>query len=170
MSNVKKPEVNELTLGISPFSHTFIIEATKVIESGQYMTIKDEDGNSVTVPRESIRERQQTTKLYHCPGCKDIIYNLSPGSMKLWIYIIYNLEQGKDWIWINIARCRQKLDMKSINTYKTAIKELIRYSLIAGSAIDDVYWINPNLYFSGDRISKFEKNVIVKNTWDQTKL
>lgn len=170
MSTNSKPEINELTLGISPFSHTFTIETTKVIEHGIYMTVKDEEGNKIVVPRESIREKQQSTKLYYCPGCKDIIYNLKPGAKDLWVWILYNLEQGHDYLWINVPRYMQKLEVKSINTYKIAIQGLIRYSIIASSGIKDVYWINPNLFFSGDRISKFEKNVIVKNTWDQTKL
>lgn len=164
----KKPEFDESTLGISPFSFTFQIEATKVIESGVFVNVYDEETNTtILMPRGSIREKIQSTKLYHCPGCKDIIYNLSPGAKSLFIYLVYNIDSSKDHIWLNMPRYMQKNSIKSINTAKTAIQELIRYSIIAMTGTKEVYWINPKIFFSGDRVKKFEKNVIVKNTWEQ---
>ena len=164
----KRPEIDDKKIGINPFLGTLRIEVTKVVGGGTFVPVRDEDTNTtVMLPAESIMERQQNTKLYHCTGCKDIIYNLSPGAKSLFLYITYNLDAGKDYIWINTEHYMNKNNVKSINTVKTAIEELVRYVLIANSGVKGVYWINSRLYFSGNRITKYPNNVMVKNTWEK---
>jgi hypothetical protein len=58
-----------------------------------------------------------------------------------------------------------KCNIKDKRTYNDAVKELIRYNFIASTGFDNVFWINPNLIFSGSRINKYPDNVVIKGQY-----
>ena len=152
-------EIDESKLLLNPFVNNLQIEATKLTDTGKY--VPDEDGTML--PCTVLVEKRQSTKIFYCSGCKDMIYNLSPGAKSLYLFVLYNLDSGQDWIQINIQWYMTKNNIKSINTYKEAVKELCRY-LFLSQTVDykDVYWINPMLFFSGNRITKYPTKVIIK--------
>lgn len=156
----KQQEVDDSKMVINPFSYSLQVEVTKLVSTDE---IKD-DGHT-TITRELLIEHRAYTKLFYCTGCKDIIYNLSPQGKSLYIFVLYNLTAGKDYIQLNSQWYMTKNNVKSINTFKDALKELCRYCFLQQSAdYNDVYWINPSLFFHGSRIKKFPKNVVVKST------
>jgi hypothetical protein len=53
----------------------------------------------------------------------------------------------------------QENKISSLNTYKDAIKELIKYGFVNSTTVQDVYWINPEFFFKGDRLKKYSSNV-----------
>jgi hypothetical protein len=75
---------------------------------------------------------------------------------------MFEIDAGEDYLWINRERCLTENDI-SLNTYKKAIDELIKNGLITYTTVKDIYWINPNFFFHGDRVRKYKDNVkIVK--------
>lgn len=160
----KLHDVDESKMVINPFSYTLQIEATKLISTD--VTESSYDQQTInTIEREVLIEHKSYTKLFYCSGCKDIIYNLSPQGKSLYLFVLYNLTAGKDWLQLNSQWYMTKNNVKSINTFKDAVKELCRYAFLSQSAdYTDVYWINPTLFFHGSRIKKYPKHVVVKNT------
>ena len=160
----KRQEIDESKLIGNPYISKLVIEATKVVESGMYIN----DQNGVPQPVERLIEKQKYAKVFYCTGCKERVYNLSAGAKSLYLYIIYNLKANKDWIHINREWYMSKNGIKSINTNKDAVKELSRYEFLCLNAeYKDLFWINPALFFTGDRIKKFRDRVIIDNKWEK---
>ncbi len=151
--------IDESKLILNPFVNNLQIEATKLTDLNKFVA----DADGTMLPVTTLIEKRQNTKIFYCTACKDMVYNLSPGAKSLYLYVLYNLESGQDWIQVNVQWYMTKNGVKSINTYKEAMKELCRY-LFLSQTVDykDVYWINPMLFFSGNRIAKYPDKVIVK--------
>lgn len=155
----KLQQIDESKLILNPFVNNLQIEATRLTDTGKF--VRDTDG--VLHPVTTIVEKRQNVKIFYCTACKDMVYNLSPGAKSLYLFVLYNLDSGKDWIQLNSQWYMTKNNVKSVNTFKDAVKELCRYMFLNQTAdYRDVYWINPMLFFSGNRIAKYPDKVIIK--------
>lgn len=144
----------------NPFSVGLKIEVSKITDTKRYRP----DAEGIMYPVDYLIEKERMTKIYHFAGAKDMVYNLSPSAKCLYLFVLYNIEVGEDYIRLNTERYMQKNRVKSINTYKKAVKELIRYCFLSQSAdYKEVYWINPMLFFSGSRVNKYPESVVIKN-------
>ena len=160
----KQQVIDESKLVLNPFVNNLQIEATKMTDLNKYVI----DSNGEPQPVSTLIEKRQNVKLFYCTACKDMVYNLSPGAKSLYLFVLYNLESGQDWIQINTQWYMSKNSIKSINTYKEAVKELCRYMFLNQTAdYKDVYWINPMLFFSGNRIAKYPEKVIIKGEFSK---
>ncbi len=56
--------------------------------------------------------------------------------------------------------------IKSENTYKAGIDELVRYGFVVNTVLKSVYWINPAVFFCGNRLNKYPTKKDVKSTWE----
>ena len=152
----KIEQFDESLLISNPFSYGTYIPVTEIVSNMDFK-IDPEDG--IVYNKTFYLENIKSTKIYHCDSCKDIIYNLSGAAQRLYLYIIYNIKEGKDYIQINQEHFQKKNNVKSLNTYKVALKELLRYAFIASTEFKSVFWINPNLFFSGNRLKKFPGSI-----------
>ena len=158
----KQQEVDANKMIRNPLANDLCITATQRIDYGQMIT--DEDTGEL-VPSVSLIEKDRNVKIFYGKGCKEMVYNLSPGAKSLYLFVLYNLEPNQDWIQINSQWYMTKNSIKSINTYKEALKELCRY-LFLSPTLDykDVFWINPMLFFCGNRINKYPDKVKISAT------
>lgn len=153
----KKQEIDESKMIMNPLANDLSIVATRRIDYAQMIT--DEDTGEL-IPTTNLIEKNRNVKIFYGTGCKEMVYNLSPGAKSLYLFVLYNLEPNQDWIQINSQRYMTKNSIKSINTYKEALKELCRYLFIAPTLdYKDVFWINPMLFFCGSRINKYPDKV-----------
>lgn len=162
----KLEQFDEQELSANPFSFSMKLPVTEVISNLNY-TKDPEDG--VIYNKSFFIESTQSIKIYYCEECKDIVYNLTSAAQRMYLYILYNLKQGKDYIQLNQEHYMKKNDITSVNTFKKAILELIRYGFITNTHYKSIYYINPNMFFSGNRLKKFPKNMEVVKTWEQDK-
>lgn len=158
----KLEEFDESRLIKNPFEFTLKIPVTQIY-SDTDLTL-DEEGFYIN--KKIYLERTPSVKLYYCEDCKDMIYNLTVKGKTLFLYILYNLKKNKDYIQINQEHYMKKNSINSINTYKESIKELQRYNFIVATEYKTVFWTNPNLFFSGNRLTKYPNNIEVKHIWD----
>lgn len=143
---------------VNPFIRDLRIEVTKITDAKKFI-LKE----GVSVPCEFLIEKQPSTKVYHFTGVKERIYNLSPGAQRLYLWVMYNIEPNIDYIRINVPFYMTKNGIKSIKTYRAAVKEMIRYGFLCQSAdYKDVYWINPEYIFNGNRIEMYPNNRFIK--------
>lgn len=156
----KLEDFDSKTLGINPFTYSLTIPVTRMQSDAFKLLPADVEGQQGTFIKDSfVVENVQTTRLYYCQGCKDMVYNLSDKAQRLFIYILYNLERKKDYVQINKDHYMRKNGIKSNTTYVNAVDELVRYGFLQLTKYKSVYWTNPFLFSSGDRIKMYPNNL-----------
>lgn len=161
----KKLEVyDESKLVNNPFTYSLVIPTTKIVSDKFKYLPADVYGQDGVFMKDTFHiEKTQSARIYYCPGCKAMVYNLSDRAQRLYLYILYNLIRKKDYIQINKEDYMNKNGVKSNTTYLAALEELIRYGFIGNTMYKTVYWTNPFLFSSSDRISKYPDNIEVKS-------
>lgn len=155
MNKFKKEKILEEDLGINPFQNGLEIRVRDITFDKQY---KKNGEDWMPVVQEV--EYEPFCKLYFFSERRLITNKLSLRAVQMLLWIQYEIDHGKDFLWMNKKRYMEELEIKSVNTYKDAIKELIRYGFITPTLATDYYWINPDFIFKGDRIKKYPKNVV----------
>jgi len=145
------------TLGLNPYLHELVIEATRRTDTGKFVI--DED---VMVPASTVIEKQKYTRVYRIAGGKDRAMNLSNVAAKMLLYIIYSLEGSQDYLQITPEQYEKTTGMTSRNTYKKGVEELWRYGYINPTLKKYTYWINPSILFGANRINVWPEKVVVK--------
>lgn len=136
----------------------FEIVVRKMVRDGVFKKDKDND----LIPLEQDLESDSCVKIYTKSDYRILTANLHSPAQRLYLHILYELPYGVDYIEINWKRYMKENNLTSINTYKGALKELCRYLFIYPSLIKGVYWINPSLFFCGNRVAKYPNNIIIK--------
>jgi len=151
--------IDEGTLSVNPFTYSLSIRVTKSTSLGKYKL-----SDSILLNDVYYYDRQQSTRLYHSRDNEEVISLLSPTSLRLFYFIANRMVKQRDWVQINREYFMSKYGVKSVNSFKDALKELQRYLVIVGTHYDTVYWVNPSFMFNGDRIKKYPNNLNVVST------
>ena len=164
----KLEEYDESKLVNNPFSYSLEVPVMKMFDDKRFEFHPPEaEGETGTYLHASFyAEQQQSTKLYYCPGCISMVYNLSDKAQRLFLYLLYHLQRKKDFMQINKDDYMKKNNVKSNTTYLAAVEELLRYGFISNTMYKTVYWINPIVFSSTDRISKYPERIREKGTMD----
>ena len=154
MSNpIIKPKI-DLSKVINPYLSKLVIKARKRTD----FEAKDKEGKFVTY----LVEDEPTAKVYTQSKLRLIISNLTPAANKLFTFILYELEYNNPTIWINHERYMNESDV-SLNTYKKALIELKAVDIIDAIEYNKGwYWVNPQFFWSGDRIDSFKDNLDIR--------
>lgn len=99
-------------------------------------------------------------------------FNLRPTAFRMVQVLLYQLGKmrDRDQVYLNMSLAERYFTATgqkpvSSTAYYTAIKEMIEKGFIAESPDQGLYWINPTLFFNGDRV-RFVKEY--RNTqWKQ---
>lgn len=144
----------EEQLGSNPFMNGLKIHVSSV-SSGSYYSV---DG--MMLPRDVLIEKKPFSKVYLTADDRKLVMMLTDSALRLFLWVIYELKAGEDHVCINRERYMKESDIQSINTFKKAISELERYFFISASLVKGVYFINPSFIFRGNRIKKFNLNLV----------
>ena len=79
------------------------------------------------------------------------IFDLNKNSQKVFTYMLSKI-QYDDRLIFNIEECLEKTDYKSKGPIFKALAELLQKEFIAKTQNQFVYWINPKLFYKGDRL------------------
>ena len=148
----KSKTIDETKLGINPFLSSLTIPVN--IVKGKAYKLSDD----VLVKENIELEATPFTKVYISSERRKIINNLSSSAQRLLLWIMFELDEGRDWLYLNKSRYLKEQDL-TYNTYTKARDELIRYCIIYPTVVRDVFWINPDFFFQGNRIKKFKSHV-----------
>lgn len=142
----------------NPFSFGLKIPVTRITDGNKYRL-----SEGVMVNAEFEIDRRESVKMYYCAGLRDLVYGLSAPAKSMLLYIMLHLDANVDYIKLNKGHFMRVHGINSVNTYKKAIAELVRYCFIAQSGdFDNVYWINPAYFFNGNPVRKYPANCVVK--------
>lgn len=160
MNVKKKPKIVQQDMGKNPFIVNQFIKARTFGKDKHYTIQTDEGVNLITgsLKTEMVLEEQSYTKIYHDVDFRDIMLRLKEKGLKLLIYIMYQINSNEDYIWINNTHFQQQTGYTKPE-YKEAVTELIRYSIITTTIYQEVYFINPMIFFSGNRLKKYPDNI-----------
>lgn len=100
------------------------------------------------------------TKIFKTPLHRRLIGLLSDNAKCLLYWIFFEIQPNEDFVLINKTRYLKENNIKSLNTYKKAINELHAELVICPSPVKDVYFINPRLFFCGNRVKTYPNAVI----------
>ena len=96
------------------------------------------------------------TKIYQSLKGVDVLLTLSRPAMALYILIPHLLKPGDDWVELRSSYLEKKLNL-SETTILGAIRDLVGATVLLRKQRSH-YWINPTIFFNGDRIHYYKKN------------
>ena len=129
-----------------------VIEYRK--ETTQYVS----EASLITTKHSSFVERERPIKLYRYGELSDLINKLKHRySHRLLTYIYDTIAENSDTIKLDRELIYQVVGLGR-STYYKAIDELLALQLIAKKS-QNVYYINPNFLFKGDRIKFVAKRL-----------
>lgn len=132
---------------------TVVVKGNKAIVDGE--TGQTEDLAEVVMVREV--DDQQFVKLF--TQNLRIFFDLTPGALKLLQVVLHQVQRtpNHDQIMLNLAVVedyftRSHLEPMSKASFHRAIHELLEKKFLAESVLTGLYFINPHLFFNGDRV------------------
>lgn len=155
MTRIKKrPDLH--SVGNNPFNEGLIVEVNKKV----YDVInKFGNGDAIVYSMEST----PYTKVFEVAGAKKRVMELPVRSKELLLYFMHSIDSGMDVLWIDRVGYMKAYGIKSVNTFKDAVRALSDSLFIYPHAsIKDVYWINPHYFFKGNRVTKYKEKVRFK--------
>ncbi len=157
-------QFDESKLVNNPYTNSLLIPCTRTYSPDQCSFHPDPDNPDVGtwLPTGFYMDKVQSSRLYYSAGMKDVVYGLSDRAQRLYLYILYNLPKGKPFVQINKDNYMTRNNIKSRITYESALKELVRYGFIVKTIYRTVYWINPMMFTSGNRLKIYPNNLDVK--------
>ena len=82
----------------------------------------------------------------------EIIFDLTRPAQKVFAYLLSKVEYD-DKLHFDIEDCRTALKYKSESQVFAGVKELLLNEFIAKTTWTNVYWINPKIFYKGDRLA-----------------
>lgn len=162
MNAKRRPTIDENKLGINPFIVNEFIKARNF--SKNIPLISQDDGINIPVgnyKQSNLVEDQDFTKVFHDKDYRAIIMNLSEKALKLYNFIIFTIRTGEDYIWINNTIFQNECSYRK-KDYILAVEELKRYGIITSTSYSETYFINPFIFFCGDRLKKYPNNIKIR--------
>lgn len=140
---------------VNPFLKNLIIRRkNKTYAVGQNKALVDlETGEYEAVVVNYIKyevEKSDYVKLFIAEMVA--FWNLSKKAQKVLMYIFKALKINDDMIYMDIRECCEVTKLKRIAIYY-GVCELLDKGLIARSNKTNIYYINPSIFFKGDRIT-----------------
>lgn len=147
--------MTEIQQNINPFRETVVIEPKKV-----RMTAIDEDRSIVN---KKTNEQKEVFYNYHVTQDDgnfakiylqniDLIAELSPFGIKLFLFICKNLRNNNDVVFIKSIHFMEWSKYKNRTSYYDALKELIEKEFIYPTEQKNFYYINYGAFFNGNRL------------------
>ena len=122
-------------------------------------TFHNSDG--ILLHKEFYFEVQPVIKTIKTPENRILISQLSASAARLYNWITFEVQTNQDYVLINLTRCKSENNFKSNKTYYNALSELKAKCIICSSAVKHVYFINPRLFFCGNRTKMYPENVVI---------
>lgn len=171
----EKPNIDleKLLLTVkNPFEGVLVVKVKEFTSMGSFDNPELHEG--ILIHSKYLIEDEPCSKVYTQSQLRHLVAALSPAATKLFVFMMYELEKNKPYVWINYSRyvrefkegnelIADKNNKKkiSINTYKKALNELDAKLIIKPvTGYKDTYWINPQVFWSGNRITSFPNRVV----------
>jgi DNA-dependent RNA polymerase auxiliary subunit epsilon len=149
MSAIKtKYEVNPL---IEPRELVFKERTVKVGSSRDLVDLSTGEVSNVNaIYQRKIVDSERFAKIY-LEGLAQT-FGLSKTALRVFQIILKSCEKDTDQIYLNFMAASKIDDLLIERTYHRGLLELLKAGFIAYSDLPNKFWINPHLFFNGDRV------------------
>lgn len=96
-------------------------------------------------------------------------FGLTKSSQRVFQSILKLCEKDTDSIWLNFMVVSKTDPDIPESTFYRGMKELIKHGFLAYSDVPNKFWINPHLFFNGNRVKFITEYVRAKSSDDQAK-
>jgi len=130
----------------------------------------DENGEVIghtTFVRQIEVDEQQFAKLYL--NKFESFFNLTQASIRVFGYIMSTLKPNQDMVLFDMDKCKEYTKYKTSKPIYKGLAELLNSNIIARTKFEYMFYINPMIFFNGNRIS-FAESYIKKQSNDQEKI
>ena len=147
----------------NPFACSLVIPVTQMTSEYFKYIPPEIIGEQGTFDKTTFNvERQSSVRLYYADGVKKLIAALTDKAQRLFLYILSHMERNKDYYQFNKLHYMTTNNTKSNTTVLAAIDELITVGIISPTVYKTVYWTNPIIFSSSNRINKYPNNISIK--------
>jgi len=91
------------------------------------------------------------------------LFDLSKTGIRVLSYIIKSVKPNSDWFLFEVIDCMEDTGYKSEKSVWKGMGELLQSKFIARSDRSYKYFINPTIFFNGDRISFIQSFQVVED-------
>ena len=169
-------KVKKITDFEKNIENPFLKEAVQQIQSGIVKKYKNTSGTSRGAILQAVNsegelvghtsfirqievDEQQFTKIYLSQF--SAFFELNSQSIKVFGYIMTKLMPKQDFFIFDLEECLEYTGYKSGQSVYNGLSGLIGSSIIARGKKDYLYFINPMVFFNGDRVT-FSKTYVYK--------
>lgn len=153
----------------NPFVPSVAVKRKRITNKRGDMTLINNDNGVIASSIAGFWEVQevdssQFLKLF-INGVK-ALKELSSAGTKVFeiLYIEMQNNIGKDRVYLSIANVNQEITPISKTIYTRGMRELIDKGFLAASSSMNLYWINPDFLWNGDRLAFVKEYYKVDNT------
>lgn len=86
-----------------------------------------------------------------------IFFKLRKPAIRVFLYLAYNIPKNKDKIYFNFNECRKFTQYSTNRSIYQGLSDLIENNVIARGHSSYIYFINPSVFFNGDRSKLLEE-------------
>lgn len=80
-------------------------------------------------------------------------FDLSKPALKVFGFILAEMPTDTDSIFLNVKKCKEATGYASTKTINTGLSELMENKFIARGFQNHMYYINPTVFFNGNRVT-----------------
>lgn len=150
----------------NPFMKSVIIEmdaSTQVLINGEDKSGQRINKNDAIIWKNRIiKDRRKFTKLYH-NGLKDF-FGLGRSEMDILKFIMHRLRKDQDKVAFTYKLVKEETDIASDSTVSITLLSLMNKGIVARAEGDGIYYINPNIFFNGDRVAFVNSYIMEKES------
>lgn len=139
------PFIKNLNVPITPKMQSFVSKDKAIINT----TTGEIDDDVLLTGKRKFVDGEDFVKIFVKE--METIFDLSKSSQKVFTYMLSKIKYDDHFIF-NMKECLEKTGYKSRTPIFNSLLELIQKKFIAKTQNQFVYWINPKLFYKGDRL------------------
>ena len=144
----ENPFLKDLNIPIVPKSNMYVSKDKNIVNINTE-EVEDEDDVLLRTGKRRYVDGEQFVKIFVKE--METIFDLSKASQKVFAYMLSKVRYD-DLLILSIEECLEKTGYKSKGPIFKSLAELIQKEFIAKTKNQFVYWINPKLFYKGDRL------------------
>lgn len=139
------PFIKNLNVPITPKMQSFVSKDKAIINT----TTGEIDDDVLLTGKRKFVDGEDFVKIFVKE--METIFDLNKSSQKVFTYMLSKIKYDDHFIF-NMKECLEKTGYKSRTPIFNSLLELIQKKFIAKTQNQFVYWINPKLFYKGDRL------------------
>lgn len=165
----RKPDYKDSDLGVNLYEVHLFVPVARAISANAFSPVEDrESGSSVLLPAMHFVEQEKSVRVFVNSDKRKVICGLSDRACKLFLWIGYSLKPGDKSVWVNKKLAAKDCGFRDTRVVNGLLGDLHKANIICPTAVDGVYWINPSIFFNGNRIKHFPAAVKVVHDIQET--